>query len=92
MASRNSATAARIVPLDVAQNVAERVVGVGEVGLDADGDRGTRRSPHRLSPAVPRASQRLSWKVASSGWMRMAVRYSAIASSSFPCHARRSRG
>ena len=27
-----------VIPLEVAENVAQRVVGVGEVGLDADGD------------------------------------------------------
>ena len=73
-----------VVPLDVLQDGADGVVGVGEIGLDADGNAVLGDRLIEL-PLRPRSSQRLSWEAASSGWRRMAVRYAAIASSRFPC-------
>ena len=64
--------------LEVAKNVTKGVVGIGKVGLKADGEPVFGMASSSF-PCWPRASHKLSWKVASAGWRRMAVWYSAIA-------------
>ena len=73
------------------QGQAEVVVGDGEVGLETNGlaEFGGRRAVILLD--VIRMLPRVLWALAKSGWMRMAVRCSAIASSSFPCRPRSSQ-